>query len=64
MNFTVRWEPAAQARADRLLSRDPVANGRHLSEGLYRLDVPPLVLHYAVDLLGQSVEVTNVRALP
>jgi hypothetical protein len=52
---------AAQARADRLLAGDPFAHGRHLSEGLYAVDVPPLVLTYTIDALGRSVEVTWVR---
>src|SRR5438132_609954 len=29
----------AQAQADQLLSRDPIQYGRHLSEGLYCIDV-------------------------
>ena len=52
---------AAQARADSLLARDPLSHGRHLSEGLYALDVPPLVLTYTVDSATRTVEVTWVR---
>jgi hypothetical protein len=55
---------AAQAQADQLLSRDPVKYGRHLSEGLYCLDVPPLVLTYTIDPTKRLVEVTWVRSSP
>jgi hypothetical protein len=55
---------AAQAHADQLLSRDPVGNGQHLSEGLYQISVPPLTLSYTIDELGQLVEVTWVRYDP
>jgi hypothetical protein len=51
----------AQAQADQLLSRDPVKYGRHLSEGLYGLDVPPLVLTFTIDQTNRQVEVTWVR---
>jgi hypothetical protein len=53
---------AAQAQADQLLGRDPIKYGRHLSEGLYCLDVPPLVLTYVIDQASQLVEVTWVRS--
>lgn len=52
---------AAQAKADQLLARDPVKYGRHLSEGLYGLDTPPLVLIYTIDSTNRSVQVTWVR---
>jgi hypothetical protein len=52
---------SAQAHADRLLTQDPVTHGRHLSEGLYALDVPPLVLTYTLDSSTRAVEVTWVR---
>lgn len=51
----------AQAAADRRLSHDPSANGRHLSEGLYALDAPPLVLTYTIDNSSKTVTVTSVR---
>jgi hypothetical protein len=51
---------AAAARADQLLARDPIGNGQHRSEGLYRLDVPPLVLMYNVDSTRRVVEVNGV----
>jgi hypothetical protein len=53
---------AAQARADQLLARDPFKYGRHLSEGLYCIDVPPLVLSYTIDQAKSLVEVTWVRS--
>jgi hypothetical protein len=53
---------AAQAQADRLLSQDPIKYGRHLSEGLYCIEVPPLVLTYTIDQANRLVEVTWVRS--
>lgn len=53
---------AAQAQADQLLARDPIKYGRHLSEGLYSIDVPPLVLTYTIDQANRLVEVTWVRS--
>ena len=53
---------AAQAQADQLLSRNPIHYGRHLSEGLYSIDMPPLVLTYTIDPANQLVEVTWGRS--
>jgi hypothetical protein len=53
---------SAQAQADRLLARDPIKYGRHLSEGLYGIDVPPLMLTYTIDLKARLVEVTWIRS--
>jgi mRNA-degrading endonuclease RelE of RelBE toxin-antitoxin system len=50
----------ASAAIDQLLSTDPYAFGQHLSEGLWRLRVPPLVVHYSIDPNQQHVEVTAV----
>ena len=52
---------AAQAQADRLLSDDPSVYGRYLSEGLYALDVPPLVLNFTMDATARSVEAMWAR---
>jgi mRNA-degrading endonuclease RelE of RelBE toxin-antitoxin system len=54
----------AQAYADQLLARDPIKYGRHLSEGLYRIDVVPLVLTYTIDSANRLVEVTWIRSVP
>jgi hypothetical protein len=54
----------AQARADKLLSGNPVGNGQLLSEGLYRMHEPPLIVNYTVDLARRHVEVTWVRYCP
>lgn len=53
---------AAQAQADRLLSRDPIHHGRHLAEGLFTIDAPPLTLNYTIDPANRLVEVTWVRS--
>lgn len=54
----------AQARADKLLAANPVGNGRLLSEGLYRIDVWPLVVNYTIDPARRHVQVTWVRYSP
>ena len=54
----------AEARIDALLAADPLGNGRHLSEGLYILSVPPLVVFSSVDPARRAVEITDVTALP
>jgi hypothetical protein len=54
----------AQAEIDRLLSRDPTGNGRHLSEGLWRIHVPPLAATYTIDSNRRQVKVTGVRFVP
>jgi len=51
---------AAREEAERLLGADPVGAGRHLSEGLWRIEVPPLVFHYTIDPARQLVEITDV----
>jgi hypothetical protein len=53
---------AAQAQGDQLLSRDPIKYGRHLSEGLYGIDLPPLTLTYTIDLANRLVEIAWVRS--
>lgn len=50
----------ADAEADRLLRTDPLGAGRELSEGLYRLVVPPLAYFDAVDEAGRAVEVSSI----
>jgi mRNA-degrading endonuclease RelE of RelBE toxin-antitoxin system len=52
----------AQARADQLLAQSPNSCGKHFSEGLYRLAVPPLVLTYTIDDDRRVVEVTSLYA--
>jgi hypothetical protein len=54
----------AQARADRLLQTDPVGNGQHISEGYYRIHVPPLIISYTIDEDQNQVEVAWVRYRP
>ena len=49
---------------DDLLSRDPINNGVHISEGLYRLVAPPLVVCYEVDAARRRVKVSRVWYRP
>ena len=39
---------------------DPVANGRHLSEGLWQVHVAPLLVCYTIDAARRHVEITDV----
>jgi plasmid stabilization system protein ParE len=55
---------AAQNQIDALLARDPIGNGKHLSEGLYKLVVPHLTVSYSVDQAKKTVEVSAVRYTP
>jgi hypothetical protein len=45
--------------ADQLLARDPLGLGEYLSEGLWRLRVPPLVVHYTIDFARRHVDITH-----
>jgi hypothetical protein len=54
----------AETHIDRLLSRDLLGQGIHISEGLYRLEVPPLIVTYTVDLTRHHVEISSIRAGP
>jgi hypothetical protein len=55
---------AASAKADRLLAQDPLRYGQEVSEGLCKLDVPPLRVFYSVDSAQRSVKVSNVLPAP
>jgi hypothetical protein len=54
----------AQRLADQRLAQDPLRYGRHLAEGLYRLDVPPLLLTYTINPTTRVVKVIWVRSAP
>jgi hypothetical protein len=54
----------AQAQIDQLLSANPIGNGRHLAEGLFQLQVSPLCVSYAVDLVQRRVEINSLHAIP
>jgi hypothetical protein len=51
----------AQARIDQLLARNPSGHGQPLSEGLWRIEVPPLVVNYTIGDANKHVQVTWVR---
>lgn len=44
---------------EQLLGADPTANGEHLSEGLWRVILAPLVVHYTIDETLRHVEITD-----
>jgi hypothetical protein len=51
----------AQDVAERKLANDPTHFGRHLGEGLYRLDAPPLVFYYSVHSAERVVRITEIH---
>ena len=53
----------AAEKVEQQLGTDPYQSGKHLSEGLWRIVVPPLVAHYSIDASSRSVEITDVRLL-
>jgi hypothetical protein len=55
---------AAQATIDTLLRADPEKYGEYLSEGLWRIHIPPLLAHFTIDDLARRVDVTNLHILP
>jgi hypothetical protein len=54
---------AASDTAEERLAADPFGVGQHVSEGLWRLSVPPLLLHYEIDKEQQVVKITGVMAI-
>jgi len=57
-------DPAAARTAretvERRLAADPSGAGRHLSEGLWQIRVPPFAIYYRIDPDLHLVETTNV----
>lgn len=49
---------------NRALGADLYAAGRHQSEGLWRAEVPPLVVQYEIDPDARLVTITAVAVLP
>jgi mRNA-degrading endonuclease RelE of RelBE toxin-antitoxin system len=52
---------AAQHDAERKLAANPTKAGRHVAEGLYRLDVPPLVVYYTILRAERIVRITEIH---
>lgn len=55
---------AAQDTVDRFLGSDPKTYGQHVAEGLWRLHVPPLLVHFTIDDATRRVDITNLHVLP
>ena len=55
---------SAQVAIDRALGENPLGNGRHVSEGLYAIDVPPLRAQFEISDSARIVTVVSVRELP
>jgi hypothetical protein len=53
----------AQDAIDRKLASNPVGDGEHVREGLYRIIVSPLVAYYSVDDAARKVEVEGVGTI-
>jgi hypothetical protein len=54
----------AQMAIDRLLGTDPLGHGTPVSEGLYKLVVPPLRVQFEVSEDERLVTVVFVRGIP
>ncbi len=50
----------AQHQIDQALAADPHRAGRALSEGLWRIDVPPLKAFYEIDEIKRLVRITGI----
>lgn len=55
---------AAEATIHRSLATDPTGNGHFVREGLWRLMVHPLLVHYEIDSGNRFVWITQVDAQP
>lgn len=55
---------AAKDAADGKLAADPYTAGRHLSEGLWVIQVPPPHVFYAIDPGRRWVEITDLVYTP
>ena len=53
----------AQAEIDRVLARDPLGHGVHISEGLYALEKHPLRVLFEISEHDRLVTVTSVGLL-
>ncbi len=55
---------AAQARIDQLLAAAPLQYGRHVSEGLFAIEVHPLRAQFEISDDDQLFTVVSVALLP
>jgi pimeloyl-ACP methyl ester carboxylesterase len=55
---------AARRTIDRLLAANPHTHGRHLAEGLWKIAVPPLLVHFEIDDPASVVTVTQLDLVP
>lgn len=53
----------ANDAAMELLAIQPDKAGQHISEGLWRLDLPPLRLQYEINFADRIVTISNVSLL-
>ena len=54
---------AARDAAEELLAADPYKAGEHVSEGLWRMSLPPLRLQYSINSTERTVTVNTVTLL-
>jgi hypothetical protein len=54
---------AAQHQIDQYLATDPFRAGREVSEGLRRIDVPPLKAFYEINSDDRIVRITGVARI-
>jgi hypothetical protein len=55
---------AACDAAEAALARDPYQGTTFLSEGLWRLVVPPVTVYFEIDPVGRQVKITDVLPAP
>ncbi len=55
---------AACDAAEAALARDPFKGTTFLSEGLWRLVVPPVMVYFEIDRGGRRVKITDVLPAP
>lgn len=54
---------AAGESAEEMLATDPAKVGEHVSEGLWRLELPPLRIQYEINFAERTVTISNISLL-
>jgi hypothetical protein len=52
---------AAQHQIDQKLAADPETHGKHLAEGLWVLEIPPLKAFFEIHELDKQVIITSIH---
>jgi hypothetical protein len=54
----------SQNRIEKLLAREPRRSGHEVSEGLWKIEIPPLIAYYEIDDLKNEVTLTGFAFIP